>query len=287
MQKVQDKRAYTNDTPFDDRIHMQANIEDMRASLISEYLYTIGSDLYQESLRRPVVDFAETMRLVGGPSELRKPLNVGLLFFSERPDTYFPYTRIEIVDKPDPTGTGMTEKVVVGPLDRQLRDAISYIRNYVVTEKVMKVSDRAEAIRAFNYPPIAIEEALSNAVWHKSYQIREPITVTITPEKLEISSLPGPDRSITDEDLAERRMVSKGYRNPRIGEFLRELKLVEGRNTGIPAMLRAMEYNGSDVPTFETDEERTYLTVVLPVHPLFLTGSVPTEDITSWIHGDR
>lgn len=116
-----------------------------------------------------------------------------------------------------------------------------------------KVKDRAEAIRAFNVPPIAIEEALSNAVYHKSYQIREPITVTITPEKLEISSLPGPDRTITDEDLAERRLVSTGHRNPRIGEFLKELKLVEGRNTGIPTMLRAMEYNGSELPTFETD----------------------------------
>lgn len=231
----------------------KANIEEMRASLISEYLYTIGSDQHQESLRRPVVDFADTMRLVGGARELRKPLNIGLLFFSERPDTYVPYARIEIVDKPDPTGIGMTETVVVGPLDRQLRDAISYIRNYVVKERVTKVKDRAEAIRAFNVPPIAIEEALSNAVYHKSYQIREPITVTITPETLEISSLLGPDRTITDEDLAERRLVSTGHRNPRIGEFLKELKLVEGRNTGIPAMLRAMEYNGSEMPTFKTD----------------------------------
>ncbi len=103
----------------------KANIEEMRASLISEYLYTIGSDQHQESLRRPVVDFSDTMRLVGGARELRKPLNIGLLFFSERPDTYVPYARIEIIDNPDPTGIGMTETVVVGPLDRQLRDAIS------------------------------------------------------------------------------------------------------------------------------------------------------------------
>jgi len=122
-------------------------------------------------------------------------------------------------------------------------------------------------------------------VYHKSYQIREPITVTFTPEKLEITSLPGPDRTITDEDLALRRMVSKRHRNPRIGEFLKELKLVEGRNTGIPAMLRAMEHNGSEMPTFETDGERTYLTVTLPIHPMFLSTSVPSEDIPSWAHG--
>ena len=105
MKKGQDKRAYTNDTPFDDRVHMQANIEEMRASLISEYLYTIGGDLHQESLRRPVVDFADTMRLGGGPRELRTPLNVGLLFFSERPDTYVPYARIEISTNPIQRGS--------------------------------------------------------------------------------------------------------------------------------------------------------------------------------------
>ena len=61
--------------------------------------------------------------------------------------------------------------------------------------------DRAEAIRVYNWPYRAVEEALSNAVYHRSYQIHEPITVTITPEKIEILSLPGPDRSITDDDL--------------------------------------------------------------------------------------
>lgn len=77
----------------------------------------------------------------------------------------------------------MTEKVFSGPLDRQLRDALSYVQNYIIKEKVTKVPGRAEAERIYNYPYAAVEEALSNAVYHKSYQIGEPITVTITPEK--------------------------------------------------------------------------------------------------------
>lgn len=115
-----------------------------------------------------------------------------------------------------------------------------------------------------------MEEALSNAVYHKSYQVGEPITISVTPDKLEITSLPGPDRTISAEDIANRRMVSRRYRNRRIGDFLKELKLVEGRNTGIPTILRAMQQNGSEAPTFETDDERTYLTVVLPVQKSFL-----------------
>ena len=246
-----------NNQPFDDRANLMARIEDMKSSLISEFLYAVNSDLRETSLKRPVAEVAASMRLIGGPWEMRRPLNVGLMFFNERPDDFFPYARIEVVDKPDPTGIGMTEKVFTGPLDRQLRDALSYIKNYILKEKVTKILGQAEAERIYNYPYAAVEEVLSNAIYHKSYQIGEPITVTVTPEKMEITSLPGPDRTISDEDIQNRRMISRRYRNRRIGDFLKELKLVEGRNTGIPTILRAMETNGSEPPGFETDDERS------------------------------
>ena len=115
-----------------------------------------------------------------------------------------------------------------------------------------------------------MEESLSNAVYHKSYQIGEPITVTVMPDRMEITSLPGPDRTISNDDLKKRHLVARRYRNRRIGDILKELKLVEGRNTGIPTILRAMEMNGSEMPLFETDEDRTYCTVILPVHRRFL-----------------
>ena len=266
--------------PFDDRINNHAEIADMRSSLLSEYLHSVESELYEGSLVRNVEDVATDMQLVRGPAEYRKPVNVGLMFFNERPDNFFPYSRIEVVDKPDPTGIGMKERVFTGPLDRQLRDALAYIQNYVIAEYVTKVPDQAEAIRVYNWPYRAVEEALSNAVYHRSYQIHEPITVTITPEKMEILSLPGPDRSITDDDLEKRVLVSSRYRNRRIGDFLKELKMVEGRNTGIPLILNAMKSNGSELPSFKTDEERSYFRVILPIHPLFLSKR-PEEETVS------
>lgn len=258
-----------NNQPYDDRPNPAAKTEDLKASLISEFLYAVKSDLYERSLTQPVAETAVSMHLIGGPSEWKRPLNAGLMFFNERPDDFFPYARIEVVDKPDPTGVGMTEKIFTGPLDRQLRDALSYIKNYIIKEKVIKLPNRAEAVRIFNLPYAAVEETLSNAIYHKSYQIGEPITVTVTPDRMEITSLPGPDRTISNNDLQNRRLISRRYRNRRIGDFLKELKLVEGRNTGIPTILHAMESNGSDMPLFETDEDRTYFTVILPIHKKF------------------
>ena len=97
-----------------------------------------------------------------------------------------------------------------------------------------------------------LEEFLANAVYHKSYQIHEPITVRIEADKLEITSIPGPDKSISNEDIKQFNMRARRYRNRRIGDFLKELHLIEGRNTGIPTAIKAIKENGSPLPTFLT-----------------------------------
>ena len=58
-------------------------------------------------------------------------------------------------------------------------------------------------------------------------------------------------------------------RNRRVGEFLKELEMTEGRETGIPKILRAIQANGSPMPVFHTDEDRTYFVVEFPIHPVF------------------
>lgn len=80
-------------------------------------------------------------------------------------------------------------------------------------------------------------------------------------------SFPGPDRSIRMEDLQAGKAVSRRYRNRRIGEFFKELDLTEGRSTGIPKILREMAVNGSPEPKFESDEDRSFNLVRLPIHP--------------------
>jgi len=123
---------------------------------------------------------------------------------------------------------------------------------------VVKRPDRAEADRFWNFPYAAIEEAVVNAVYHRSYEIREPVEVRITPEELVVLSFPGPDRSIKMEDLKRGKAISRRYRNRRIGEFFKELDLTEGRSTGISKILKQMKINGSTSPEFETDEDRSF-----------------------------
>ena len=110
-------------------------------------------------------------------------------------------------------------------------------RNYL-KETVIKHPQRPEAGRFWNFPHAAMEEALVNAVYHRSYEEREPVEVRITPQELTILSFPGADRSIRMENLQKGRAISRRYRNRRTGEFLKELTLAEGRSTGVPKILR-------------------------------------------------
>ena len=94
----------------------------------------------------------------------------------------------------------------------------------------------------------------------------EPIEVRVLPDSITVVSYPGPDRSIRLEDLETGHFAARRYRNRRIGEFLKELKLTEGRGTGIPKILKAMKANGSPKPRFETDDDRTYFIATFPIH---------------------
>ena len=113
---------------------------------------------------------------------------------------------------------------------------------------------------------------MSNAVYHKGYDIREPIEVRVLPDRIEILSHPGADRSISIEGLRSYRVSSRRYRNRRIGEFLKELHLTVGRNTGFQKIIRALKTNGSPMPIFETDENRTYFMTTFLIHPEFMTS---------------
>lgn len=267
----------SSDIPFDDRPNLAANISDLDIGLLRQHLKEIGSSLYDLSAKTDVHDIAQNMQLISGPPENLKPLNVGILMFSESPEKYFRYARIEVVDIPDPTGSNMTEKTFTGPIQRQLRDALAFIKNYTIKEAVIKSPDKAEAVRIFNYPYAAVEEILANAVYHRSYQINEPITVRINPESIEITSFPGFDRSISDKDIAEQKIRARVYRNRRIGDFLKELKLIEGRNTGFPNAINALNANGSGTLKFDMDENRGYLSVTIPIHPYFVRKSAISE----------
>jgi ATP-dependent DNA helicase RecG len=236
-----------------------------------EEVELISSDLLADSSTMDFAQVCRQMRIADGPAEAMHPLNVGLMFFNPAPQKFFPQTQIDVVQFPEgPGGDTFTEKTFAGPLDVILKDALTFLKNAVIEERVVKHGDRPEADRFFNVPYAALEEAVVNAVYHRSYEIREPIEVRVLPDEITVASYPGLDRSVNIKELQTGRFATRRYRNRRIGEFLKELSLTEGRGTGIPKMLKALRVNGSPKPVFESDNDRTFFLVRLPLHPEFI-----------------
>ncbi len=269
--------------PFDDRLNLQARVDDLDRALMIEYLREVGSALAEDAEGPDLEALGRQMHVVGGTSEAPFPLNVGLMFFHPQPRRWFRNAQIDVVWFPDgPGGDRFTEKTFSGPLHRMIRDALGYIERSFLNEIVIKHPDRPEATRAANWPMAAIEEAVVNAVYHRSYELREPVEVRIGRRGIVVLSYPGPDRSVSLDQLRQGRALPRRYRNRRIGELLKELDLTEGRGTGIPKILRAMRGNGSPGPVFEFDEDHSYFAVTLPVHPAVVEAlEEPPPEVTA------
>lgn len=265
--------------PFDDRVNNQAKINDLDLGLIQAHLQAVNSDLYAESTKMDLPDICRAMHIAKGPVEDLRPVNVGLLFFSKEPDKFFKRAWIELVWHKDGTGKKYKEYYFKGPIQKQLKDVLSFFETNIISEQVVKLPNKAEAIRFYNFPFAAVEEALANAVYHKSYESGSPIEVQVWPDKIEILSHPGPVPPVNAQILStQRRIVAREYRNRRIGDLLKELRLTEGRGTGFPAIYDTMAANGSPKPVFETDEQ-THVLVTLPAHALATVNDQASDQV--------
>jgi len=255
--------------PFDDRRAHGVPIESIREARVRELLSDVGSDLIHE---RDAVEVYRRMRICSPANGGVNPRNVGLLFFSDDPEEWFQGARIEVAQfAGDSSGNVIEEKVFRGPLHHQLRNVIQYLHG-LSTRHLEKLADRPEVKGWVSYPLPALEEAVVNAVYHRGYDASpEPTKVYLFPDRIEVISYPGPMPGIEAVHLEPGgRIPPVPARNRRIGELLKELRLAEGRGTGVPKMHRVMQENGSPHPRFDFDDARSYFRATLPAHPEYV-----------------
>jgi ATP-dependent DNA helicase RecG len=208
------------------------------------------------------------------------PKNIALMMFNRRPAKFFPYSRIEIVEFPNGMGdpTFSEKPAITGPVYSQIQQALLQLQSVALKERIYKNIDRPESDRVWNYPYRALEESIANALYHRSWEIREPVVIRILPDCIEIINQGGPDRSVKMDEILKGIIRNNRYRNRRIGDFLKELDMTEGRGTGIPIIRKEMKKNGSPEPRFETDDNYSYFITTLPIHPAFLLDDGINED---------
>lgn len=267
-------RDMANRTPFDERGNENISIDDISSILVYEYLRKVNSKLLKSFEPTTLLSTLEQMDLLDGPTERRTIKNVAAMMFSEHPQKFFPVSKVDVVIFPEgriKNPDNMQElPSIEGPVPKMIEETLNSLKTNVIKECIKKQKDDEHSLRYFNYPYQALEEAVVNALYHRDYREREPVEITVEPDKITILSYSGPDRSISRDSIkAADSLHSRRYRNRRLGEFLKELGLTEGRATGIPTIQKELALNGSGRATISTDDDRTYFMIEIPCHPEF------------------
>lgn len=273
--------------PFDDRAAFNLDYNVLDPTLIRRYLIDTKSKLADYNL--DILETCLDLRIVRKMNGHYAPLNIGLLFFTAEPHKYLAGAKTELAQFGDDASGNLIEEISFsGPINEQIRNVLRALEASF-TKLIQKIANEAETLRSVAFPYAAMEEAIVNAFYHRSYDSNpEPIKIYLYPDRMEIISYPGPVPGIKMEHFGEgSRIPPVQNRNRRVGDFLKQLGLAEMRNTGIPTIFREMKQNGSPAPRFDFDEDRTYFRVTLPAHPRYIVLHAIREAAYLWTTGQK
>ena len=258
-----------NYEPFDDRVNYHYGIDAIEKPIVEEYLKLSKSSLLNNVNNGSFEDVLLDLKVIGGPVEDYHPKNIALLMFATKPSNYIPYSYIELTIINGYSGSEIIEKTFDSALFKQYSDCMDFIKNQIIKKKTIKVEGDYKSKTVYNYSFEVLEEVIANAILHKSYQINEPVSIRIEENRIEVTSIPGFNRTISDASIKELKPRSKRYQHRRIAEFLKELHIVEAKNTGYPTIVAKSLDNGSPLPIIDTNKERDYVTVIIPINEYF------------------
>ncbi|PFX23780.1 hypothetical protein AWC38_SpisGene11647 [Stylophora pistillata] len=271
--------------PFDDRkatnteLGTQLNENSIDLTLVQQYLKNIDSALVGQEMKP--IHLYEKLQLVYPVTEqmtqMFRPRNVALLFFHPDPHKFFKGASTEIAIFTQDNET--KEELVTGPIDQQIKKCLRFILDFPKKES-------CHAMVA--YPERALREAVVNAFHHRSYESCHPdrVKIHIKPKFIDIISYPGPDPCLKQEDFSgDNEVPPVPSRNRRIADFLKSLKLAEGRYTGVATIFRSMKENNNPRPKF--DFKSSYFRVRLPGHPKYIVHSIRSRVENLCAKGDK
>jgi predicted HTH transcriptional regulator len=139
---------------------------------------------------------------------------------------------------------------------RAIEEAIAFVEKHSIHGAEIGKLRRRER---WSLPPVAVREAVINAVAHTDYAQRgAPIRVSIFDDRLEVENPGLLPFGLTVEDLP--RGVSK-LRNRVIGRVFHELGFVEQWGSGVQRMAAACREMGLAPPRFEEIAARFRVTI--------------------------
>jgi ATP-dependent DNA helicase RecG len=255
--------------PFDQRVCVEASIEDLDIFLLRDGLRDLGllsngrPVEYYLSDQVPLSTFVPA--LCGKQPLTGKlcPRNFALLLFGKEPQRWVPGAVSYFSVYPDvDRGTRFSERHdLAGTLIEQHRKLWSLLKSQI---KWSFDKGGVADPNIYNYPERALEEALGNALAHRNYEVPHPTRYTVFSDRIEIDT-PGGLSSALDRKAFQQGEAPARWRNQCLAWFFQRLEIGQGEGQGIRAMFRAMEENGNPPPEFQVSSESVICK--LPTHP--------------------
>jgi len=219
---------------------LTASIDDLDWELIEQYASKIHTDLYKNYSQDILLT---KLNLFSPISHLgRNVLHMSaVLSFHKRPELFYPQAK-SIFVVGNPGDDEFTREDVTGPLSLQVKMLLEKTKKHI--EKISYIGDDGLRKDTEEIDINVIRELISNAITHRDYNLNHRVTITITPEALEIRS-PGkfPPGTSWETFLKSRAPVSCPI-NAAISQYLSNLLAFEGIGRGFEIFKKYIEKNG-------------------------------------------
>ena len=162
--------------------------------------------------------------------------NSGILFFSANPQRLLPQAHIRLLrfevsinqraERPPPT----YDKTLGGPVTKQIRDFRTFVSDSAFFKTFQRRNPNGGFTEEPEYPPIAVDEAVVNAVAHRDYAINVPIYCEKYTDALVVRS-PGvlrQDHSIPPKFSLDQLKLEHLPRNAKLVDWLKQIKDARG-----------------------------------------------------------
>ncbi len=199
------------------------------------------------------------------------PTVAAVLFFGREPQHFFPQMLIRCARFPgDWPGDFLDQAEIGGTVSAMIEAAYEFVRRHTPHPAQIHGLTRAEGDA---YPPVAVREAIANAVVHRDLSITAAvIRVFVFDRHLEIDSPGGLLPGLTVANMAHSTVL----RNRRLAELLYHIGFIERQGTGIRRMQRAMQAAGLPEPRIEDSGQSLF--VALHLAPPALPAPLPQRE---------
>ncbi|HLA76139.1 MAG TPA: helix-turn-helix domain-containing protein [Vicinamibacteria bacterium] len=245
---VEELRRYARGEAFDEQPLPELGSEDLDFRAASESFAPL------RKLGRADI---ETLRLVTVHQGRKVPTVGGMLLFGRDRERHFPDAWVQAGRFQGTDKSRMVDRTEIRSFPvRAIEEAIAFVQKHALHGAEIGPVHRKER---WSLPPLAVREALINAVAHADYAQRgAPIRVSIFDDRLEVESPGLLPFGLTVDDL--QRGISK-LRNRVIGRVFNELGLIEQWGSGIQRTTAACRDAGLAPPVFEEISTRFRVTL--------------------------